>query len=90
MKRAFSSFFASLGETNLESFWGKVKQIVQNYLNHNLVRGSFLEKGFEGTLGSKTNVLSIQKEHFLLFCKFLSDEVENNFWESETKRSKKF
>ena len=89
-KEHFPVFFANFGLTNLESFLGKVKQSVQNFLNYNLVRGSFLEKGFEGTLISKTNVLSIQKEHFLLFCKFLSDEVENNFWESETKRSKNF
>ena len=54
-----------------------------NYLNQDLVIGSFLENGFEATLSSKTNAVSVWKKHFLDFCKFLSDEVETVFWESE-------
>ena len=49
---------------------------------------SFLENGLEGTLNWDTNVISVWKEHFLVFCKLLSDEVEIIFWEIETKRSK--
>ena len=63
---------------------------LQNYLNQNLVIGSFLENGFEATLSWKTNVLSVWKEHFSIFCKFLSDEVETIFWEGKAKRSKLF
>ena len=63
---------------------------LQNYLNQNLDIGSFLENGFEATLSWKTNVESVSKEHFSVFCKFLSDEVETIFWESEAKRSKLF
>ena len=51
---------------------------------------TFLENGFEANQSSKTNVLSVWKGHFLDFIKFLSDEVENFFWESEAERSKLF
>ena len=83
-------FFASFWLTKLKPFPGKVRQGVQNYLNQNLVIGSFFKNGFEATLSWKTNVLSIWKGHFSIFCKFLSDEVETIFWERETKRSKLF
>ena len=53
-----------------------MRQNVQKYLNQNLVIRSFLENGFEGTLSSKRNVLSVWKGHFLVFCKFLGDEIE--------------
>ena len=76
--------------TKLKAFSGKVRQSVQNYLNENLYIGSFLQKYFEGILTSKTSVLSISKEHFSGFWKFLSDEVEIIFWESDTERSKLF
>ena len=36
------------------------------------------------------NVVSISKERFSSFCKFLSDKVETAFWESEAKSSKLF
>ena len=83
-------FFANFWVTKLKPFSGKVRQSVQNYLNQNLVIGSFLENGFEATLSSKTNVVSVWSEHFSVFCKFLSDEVETIFWEREAKRSKLF
>ena len=39
-------------------------------------------------LSSKRNVLGVRKEHFSVFCKFLSDEVEAIFWEYDAKRPK--
>ena len=66
----------------------KVRQSFKNCLNQNLIIGSFLENGFEAPLSSKTNLLSVWKGHFSLFCKFLSDQVETIFWESEANRSK--
>ena len=86
----FLSYFANLWATKSKLFSGKARQSIQNYLNQNLVIGSFLENDFEATLSSKTNVLSVWKEHFSKFCKFLSDEVETIFRESETKRLKLF
>ena len=83
-------FFANFWVTKLKPFSGKVRQSIQNYWNQNLIIGSFLENGFEATLSSKTNVVSVWKEHFSVFCKFLSDEVETIFWESEAKRSELF
>ena len=74
----------------LKRFSGQVRQSAQNYLNQHLIIPAFLAKYFEVTLSSKTNVLSIQKEHFSRFCKFLSGEVQNIFWESDGKRSKIF
>ena len=83
-------FFANFWVTKLKPFSGKVRQSVQNYLNQNSVVGNFLENGFEATLSSKANVLSLWKKHFAIFWKCLSDEVETIFRESETKRSKLF
>ena len=54
-------------------------QSVQDCLNQNLVIERFLEKDFEVTLSSKTNVLSVQKEYFSVLCKFLSEEAETIF-----------
>ena len=51
---------------------------------------SLLENGFEATLISKTNNLSIWKEHFFFSWKFLKDEGETIFWEIEAKCSKLF
>ena len=83
-------FFANFWVTKLKPFREKVSQSVQNYLNQNLVIGSCLENGFEATLRSKMNVVSISKGRFSFFCKFLSDEVETISWKSEPKRSKLF
>ena len=41
-------------------------------------------------LTQKTNVMNLWKWHFSLFCKFLSNEVETLFWNSEVKPSKLF
>ena len=68
----------------------KVSQSIQDYSNQNLNIASFLENSFEAASSSKLNVLSVLKEHFSVFCKFLSDEVETIFWESEAKCSKRF
>ena len=90
LKRSFFSFFPNFWVTKLKPFSGKVRQSIQNYLNQNLVIGSFLENCFQATLCSKTNIVNVWKEHFSVFCKFLSDEVETIFWESEAKRSELF
>ena len=96
-KRMFWAFekgifqiFASFWVTKLKLSSGKMRQSFQNYLNKMLAIGSSLENVFEATLSSKTNVLSVWKKHFLVFCKFLSDEVETVFWENETERSEVF
>ena len=89
-EKVIFQFFANFWVMKLKLLSGKVRQSVQNYLNQNLVIGSFLENGFEAILSSRTNVLSVWKEHFSVFCKFLSDEVETIFLESEAKRSKLF
>ena len=83
-------FFAGFYMTKLKPLLGKVKQSIQNYLNQNLVIETFLENGFEATLSSKTNVVSVSKGCFLNFCKFLSHEVETILWKSEPKRLKLF
>ena len=89
-EKGIFQFFANFGVTKLKQFSRKVRQSVQTYLNENLVIWSFLENGFGVILSSKTNALSVGKEHFSVFCKYLSDEVETIFWESEVKRSKLF
>ena len=87
-EKSIFQFFANFWVTKLKRLSGKMRQRVQNYLNQNLVIRTFLENGFGATLSSKANLLSVWKKHFSVFCKFLSDEVETIFWESEAKHSK--
>ena len=89
-EKSIFQFFANFWVTKLKPFSGKVRQSIQNYWNQNLIIGSFLENGFEATLSSKTNVLSVWKGNFSIFCKFLSDEINTIFWESEAKCSRLF
>ena len=48
-EKSIIELFATFWVMKWEPFPGKVKQNVHNYLNENLVIGSFLEKGFRGT-----------------------------------------
>ena len=90
LKKAFFRLFAIFWVTKSKPFSWKVRQNIKNCLDQNLVIGSFLENGFEATLTSKSNVLSVWKEHFSVFCKFLSDVVETVSWESKTEPSRSF
>ena len=60
-------FFANFSETKLKPFSRKARQSIQNYSNQYLVIGSFLENVFEAILSSKTNILSVWKDHFFFF-----------------------
>ena len=82
------SVFCNFRVTKLIPLSGKVRQDIKKCLNQNLVIRSFLENGFEATLSSEKNVLSIWKGNFSDFCKFLSEENETVFWECETKPSR--
>ena len=86
-EKGIFQFFANFWVTKLKPFSGKVRQ---SYLNQNLVKGSFLENGSEAIMSWKTNVLSVWKVHFSVFCEFLSDEVETIFREMEAKSSNLF
>ena len=70
-------------------FWDS-KAKWRKLLNQNLVIESFLENDSEATLRSKMNARSVWKEHFSVFSKVLSGEVETVFWESEAKWDKLF
>ena len=63
-------FFANVWVTKLKTFSKKARQSLQDHLNSKLVIGSYLGNSFEVTLRSKTNVLSISKGKFLVFCNF--------------------
>ena len=89
-EKSILQFFPSFWVTKFKLFSGKVRQGVKSYWNQNLVIRTFLENSFRTTLSSKTNLLSVWKKHFSVFCKFLSDEVETIFRESEAKWSKLF
>ena len=80
-------FFANFWVMKPKTFSRTVRQSCQNYLNQNLVIVSFLEKVFEATLNSKTNVLSIWKGHFLVFSQTFEWRSWNCFL---GKRSKLF
>ena len=83
-------FSANFWVTKLKPFFGKVRQNVQNYLNQNLLIWSFLENSFRAIFRSKANVLSVWEGHFSVSCKYLSEEVDTIFWESEVNRWKVF
>ena len=89
-EKGIFQFFSNFWATKLKPFPGKVRQSVQTYLNQNLVIGSFLESGFGTTFSSKTNVLTVWKCHSIVFWKFLGDQVETVFRESEAKYSNLF
>ena len=74
-------FFCIFLSDKVEPFPGKSRKSIQNCLNSKFVIESILEKDFGATLRSIVNVLSIRKSHFSLFGRFLSDKVENIFWE---------
>ena len=82
-------FFVNFWVTKLKPFSGKVKQSVQNYLNQNLVIGSFF-KWFWSYLELKNECSKRLKRAFFSFLQFLRDEAETIFWESEAKQSKLF
>ena len=67
-----------------------MRQNIQIFLNQNLGIRTFLENSFGGTLSSKTNPVSVSKEHFPVFSKFLSDKLETIFRESEARRPRLF
>ena len=79
IEKSIFSFFVNFWVTKLKSFSEKVGQSVKIYLNKYLFMGTFLENGFGDTFRSKTNVLSVWKRHFLVFCKVLREEIETVF-----------
>ena len=81
-------FLAIFWVTKMKPFARKVRQILQNYLNQNLGIKNFKWNDFGKSLSSKPNVVSVLTKHFPVLCKFLCDEVETLFWESEAKLSK--
>ena len=89
-EKSIFQLFASFWVMKLRPFSGRVRQSIQNCLDPYLVIGRFLENGFEPTLSSITNALSVWKGYFSVFCKVLSDEVETIFRKSESKRTKLF
>ena len=50
--------FADFWVTKLKLFSGKARKTLQDHLHPQLVRGSFLENGFETNLSSKGNVFN--------------------------------
>ena len=83
-------FFANFWVAKLKPFSGKVRQSIQNYLNQNLVIGSFSENGFAAILIPKTNAVRVWSGHVSVSCKFFSDQVETVDLEGEAKHSKLF
>ena len=80
-EKSIFQIFGNFLVTKVKPFFGKVMQSVQDYLNQNLVIGSFLENDARATLTSKKNVPSIWTKHFSVFCEFLSDKIEAVLWE---------
>ena len=58
-EKVLFQFFPKFWVTKLKLFFWKLRQSVQSYLNKNLGIISFLENGFEATLSSNTNIVSV-------------------------------
>ena len=71
----YFSVFCNFSSDEVETIFWENEAKHSKYLNQNLVIRSFLENGFEATLSSITNVLSVWKGYFSVFCNFLSNEV---------------
>ena len=78
----FLVFCKLLSDQNETIFRKNEAKRSKNSLNQSLVIGSYLENRFKATLRSKTNVLSLWREHFPVFWKFYSDKDKTIFWES--------
>ena len=66
LKRHFSVFCYFLSDEVEIIYWESEASVRKN-LNQNLVKGSFLEKGFGAILSSKMNVGNVWKGHFSVF-----------------------
>ena len=76
-QKGIFQLFASFSVTKVRPFPQKVRQSVKIYFNKNFGIRTFSENGFGATFNSKPNVVSVLKEHFLVFCKFLTHECES-------------
>ena len=81
-KRHFSVFRKFLSDKVATVSWESKTEPLR-LSNLKVGHRKLFRKWFWSDLRSKTNVLSIWKAKFLVFCKFLIDEVEINLWESE-------
>ena len=66
-KRHFSGFFSKFLSDKVETIFWEREANHSKQFKSNLVTGTFLENGFETTLSSKRNVLSVWKVHFFSF-----------------------
>ena len=82
MKRALFSCFANLWVTKMKRFSGKNRQNVSDYVNHNLVIGSFFENGLEPFLENVRQSIQRNLNQHLVIGSFW----ENDF--GDTSRSK--
>ena len=72
----------------MKLFSGKANQNLQNGFILKFASRGILETGFEVTLKSKTNALSVSKWIFYFFCTFFSEQVQKVFKESKAKNTK--
>ena len=71
------SVFCNLWMRKLKQFSGKVRHDIKNYSFQNLVIGKFLQNGSEASLCSRTTIVDIWKQHFIVFCIFLIAKVKS-------------
>ena len=58
-ENAIFQTFANFSAAKLKLYSGKMRQSLQNFFSQNLVGRTFSGNGFQATLSSKTNVLSV-------------------------------
>ena len=60
-KGNFQGFFAIFMSDEVENIFSESKAKHQKLFNQNLVIGTFLENGFEASLSSRANIVSVWK-----------------------------
>ena len=93
-EKTIFEFFANLWMTMLKAFSGKVRQSVQNFLNQNLVTGSFLQNALKVSWAQKRTFWAFENTIFKCFATCWATKLKQFSWKvresSEAKRSKLF
>ena len=82
LKIAFSTFCKFLND-RVETISWESRKKRWKIMEGKVFNEEYFWKWFSYYLQVKTNVLSVQKCHFSLFCKCLNDKVKTVFWKSE-------
>ena len=80
-----SSYFHKILSVKVETIFREIKEKCQKLFKSKFSHRKIFKNWFWSYLQLKNECSETWKWHFPLFCKYLNDEVETVFWESEEK-----